>query len=548
MGILRLFKYYYDRYPNSIIELDNIQDEQKKLNIEFVGIDLNAIFHPCCQQAFKYGAFKPKTNLFGEIINKNNLSFTFEQTKKYAFNLVTKNIDMFLSYFKNIKVLYLAVDGVPGLSKQTQQRQRRFKNGLTQNDNQFDPNSLTVGTQFMEELCNYIRGYCKRKINFIDKIYFDGMNINGEGEHKIIRFLDQNTFKSVVIVSPDADMIMLSMTIKAQHIFVLRENIFIRNDFEHRYDKHYLLFNIQELKKYIYLEVGGDLDEQLVIIDYIFFLYFCGNDFLPNIPSLEINTDGIDLLINIYSKIVKNHGYLIEQVIKKVKNKEQISYKINKNNFKLLLEELCEYENMLLLKKTKIKCYENDTILLNNIYIKDDEEILNYINYRKEYYKINFGEEDIDVICNEYLRGMTFVLNYYLVGIPTFDWYYPYHYAPLISDLYQFISKNEIEYEFKFIHSLNMYESLFGTIPQNSFNLLPENIYKVVNKYKNIDNDFPTKFEIDYRGKKNEFEGICLIPNLSYEKIKNIFKNVEYTEEQNNKIHITNINLYKKKI
>ena len=34
MGILRLFKYYYDRYPNSIIELEPVQDEHKKINIE----------------------------------------------------------------------------------------------------------------------------------------------------------------------------------------------------------------------------------------------------------------------------------------------------------------------------------------------------------------------------------------------------------------------------------------------------------------------------------------------------------------------------------
>ena len=99
---------------------------------------------------------------------------------------------------------------------------------------------------------------------------------------------------------------------------------------------------------------------------------------------------------------------------------------------------------MLLLKKSKIKCYQNDICLLNNIEMKYESEILNYDNYKRDYYLKKFNinidnSEEIDVICDEYLRGMTFVINYYLIGMPTYDWYYPYHYAPLLSDIYNYL-------------------------------------------------------------------------------------------------------------
>jgi 5'-3' exoribonuclease 1 len=57
------------------------------------------------------------------------------------------------------------------------------------------------------------------------------------------------------------------------------------------------------------------------------------------------------------------------------------------------------------------------------------------------YIKLHFdlsdpkGKQDLKKLLVNYLEGMQWVLLYYFKGCPHWRWYYPYHYAPLISDL-----------------------------------------------------------------------------------------------------------------
>ena len=45
------------------------------------------------------------------------------------------------------------------------------------------------------------------------------------------------------------------------------------------------------------------------------------------------------------------------------------------------------------------------------------------------------GKEDLHKMLFRYLEGMQWVMFYYYKGAQHWRWYYPYHYAPMISDL-----------------------------------------------------------------------------------------------------------------
>lgn len=45
------------------------------------------------------------------------------------------------------------------------------------------------------------------------------------------------------------------------------------------------------------------------------------------------------------------------------------------------------------------------------------------------------GKAELKKLLTRYLQGLQWVLYYYYTGVKHWRWYYPYHYAPMISDL-----------------------------------------------------------------------------------------------------------------
>lgn len=74
------------------------------------------------------------------------------------------------------------------------------------------------------------------------------------------------------------------------------------------------------LREYLAVElvvtgVPFPFDLELAIDDWIFMIFFVGNDFLPHLPSLEIREGAIDVLLQIWKNelprmggYVTNHG------------------------------------------------------------------------------------------------------------------------------------------------------------------------------------------------------------------------------------------------
>lgn len=87
-------------------------------------------------------------------------------------------------------------------------------------------------------------------------------------------------------------------------------------------EKGFIFLDVTILREY--LEVALNVpntpfpfDLEMAIDDWIFLIFFVGNDFLPHMPSLDIRKGGINILVDIWKKelarmggYVTNHGHL----------------------------------------------------------------------------------------------------------------------------------------------------------------------------------------------------------------------------------------------
>ena len=91
--------------------------------------------------------------------------------------------------------------------------------------NIFDSNQISTGTVFLTELSKYITlHFTKEKRPY--QVIIQDETIIGEGEHKIVRYLEKKQKKRSCIYSPDADLIMLGIGLHKKNIFILRPNIY----------------------------------------------------------------------------------------------------------------------------------------------------------------------------------------------------------------------------------------------------------------------------------------------------------------------------------
>ncbi|KAF8820042.1 hypothetical protein IE077_003648 [Cardiosporidium cionae] len=314
MGVPSFYRWLCQRYP-LIVKDANDQDEEgeagtyppipKGEELDNLYLDMNGIIHPCTHPSE------------GDI----------PQSEDQMFASIVQYIDRIMAIVRPRKLLYLAIDGVAPRAKMNQQRTRRFKTvreakiaedcyeelknkfievkkAYPKRTVRWDSNVITPGTPFMQRLALALKSYVLHRQStsplWLDiQVIFSDANIPGEGEHKIMQFIrsqrslpNYNCNIRHVLYGADADLIMLGLATHEPYFYILREIVIPKQNLKCSLcDKERLALKFQ-------------FDAERYIDDFVFMCFFCGNDFLPHLPSLSVHLGSIDVLMIVYKKIL----------------------------------------------------------------------------------------------------------------------------------------------------------------------------------------------------------------------------------------------------
>ena len=495
--------------------------EDINITIDNLMIDMNGVFHNSAQKVYKYGNFKLNPRFLHK--NKKIPKQSGLRTQIKLFEDVCKTIEHLFHTVNPKKRLVLCVDGPAPLSKQNQQRQRRFRSAMEQTeDSPFNSNCITPGTKFMDYLTKYIDWYIRKRINEDPKwhkvqIIFSNEKAPGEGEHKIINFIRYygKHNETYCINGLDADLIMLALATHIPNFYILREDF---------YDSHndFFCLDIGSIRNELAEQLKWEeneykFDPTTSINDFVFLCFMVGNDFLPHIPSIEIIENGIELILNVYKETGTYYGHMTNKIAGDIR--------FCLKPLSVFLGTIGQYEKTNFEQKlSKKKSFFPDPILENCSTQNEDGWDLDIKTYKSDYHKNCFPENtDKQDLCHKYLEGMQWVLSYYTKGVPNWKWHYKFHYAPCASTLSKYIENFKFSNYGRTIPS-TPFQQLLCVLPPKSANLIPEPLSKLLtDKDSPLKDHCPEDFKIDISGKRKEWEGIVILPMVDFDLVRECY-------------------------
>lgn len=162
-----------------------------------------------------------------------------------------------------------------------------------------------------------------------------------------------------------------------------------------------------------------------------------------------------------------------------------------------------------------------------------DEVRLGEPGWKERYYRCKFGAAGAQggdlrkLICRKYVEGLQWVYGYYYRGVCSWDWYYPFHYAPFASDL------NQVD-QFKAVFSLGRpflpMEQLMSVLPGRSAHCLPPACARLMRTKKSPIADFyPLDFPEDPNGQRYQWQWVALLPFIDETRLLEQVRKLEGT-------------------
>jgi 5'-3' exonuclease len=589
MGIPRFYAEIIKRY-------ENIQKLVLENQIDYFFIDFNGII---------YDAF---ANVYDKVEN----SVAFENLLINEILKLTK--DLIVNVIKPSKCVYISIDGPAPRAKMVQQRSRRYKatvfepmisNQIRQSygvetvQPKWNPSiNASPGTKFMMKLSNALKqkinkGFFGKNLQFILSDAF----CPGEGEHKFlnyIRNLNEPNETSYCLYGKDADLLVLSMTLRKNNIFVCRPN-------DNKLNKDiykYVYIDVNAMKNRFYNEIMGDLPKpypseftlENIIRDTTFIDSLVGNDFVKAPFYLKVNQDSLNLIFGIYKNILHNSKCLLVHESSNAACQTDQNNNLVVNHIFLLnmFRQLSELEDKLMKEynykklrrvlnsdnnhENKQKDYENEFDYIIKTYqhmpIIDQKNPLfkkygsdfNRVNYtkniniwKKQYYKFYFN---IDVdnpkvyleerknICKNYLESLLFTLKYYHNEPPSWTWFYKYRVAPCFTDVYQTLfkmfknKKNINSLQFVKGEPYTPFQQLMLILSHQASNILPKKFGELMINPE-FSNYYPLSIDIDATAGYKYIYSEALLPEIDEERLIPAIKKLELKLGKNDTLRNT---------
>ena len=599
MGIPKFYRWISERYPliNQVVK-GSLRPEFDNLYLDMNGIihmcshprDLDVTSESLTEDQIYAGIFEYIDRIFHLIAPKKLLFMAVDGVAPRA-----KMNQQRQRRFKSAKNTEEAI------------RQAKSEGQALPEGDRFDSNCITPGTEFMARLCRHLRYFVRKKMQEDAawrkvRVILSGPDVPGEGEHKIMLYIRnakmQPGYPSNLrhcMYGLDADLIMLALVTHEPHFALLREEVVFgapRRQLGYsrkaigKMDEFQLL-HVSLLRECIDIEfrnafralpasgpkASKDSKEEKkdgpqqpatataarepyslerVIDDWVLMCMLVGNDFIPNVPMLDIAEHGLDQMITAYkTRVLPHHGYLLRggriqagaylaflRAVSEITGpiwteKLAKNFAAPRRRFGPPQPTSAELE-----EKAAERDAENRALDMEQGGSLADEGFSTKSNL--VYYRMKFKEffrdpesrrarsraeskASIRQLCYHYLEGIAWVYRYYYEGCCSWGWFYPYHYAPMTEELINCLTNDDfarVSRDMPLGQPYRPLEQLMSVLPGQSSKLLPEALRPLVLRPESaLAEYYPSEFETDSNFKTTPWERIALIAFIDEPKL-----------------------------
>lgn len=430
-----------------------------------------------------------------------------------------------VAFAKPSALVYLGVDGVAPMAKIAQQRRRRHlshflkrQDGYDAPKYEWDSNAISPGTAFMRKLRDGLHAHfvSASKSSSGPRFVLSADDEVGEGEHKIVRYIDHHPTPDGcfdAVHGLDADLIMLSMLARKRDIVLMREPQHFRgakSDNAHPY----LFLQVDPLRRAVENRYGVDIPS------YVFACVLAGNDFLPAASFCNIKRNDIDLIMMFVAKLDT------PLVSPDDAGRWSVSHSALEDLLgALAAEEDTRFEQAhreYFTASTKNLRQKQDRTEFYGICNKNPryEDLMRDGCWRRGYYVRLFGmsasgDDMVNEVCTEYLNGLRWVCDYYYNRSADSAWFYPYNYSPTLVDLHNMLQTlDDIDADLELPPPMHVDPELqlLMILPVQSVSLLPKHLRWLMRDNSPISYMYPVDFRLETYLKTRLHECIPRIP------------------------------------